>query len=64
MIDPLRAATQIAGSGLDAQSVRLRIVSENLARIWPRRLRLPRERIRATCAKTAERLMSPTRFAC
>jgi flagellar basal-body rod protein FlgC len=31
MIDPLRAATQIAGSGLEAQSVRLRIVSENLA---------------------------------
>jgi flagellar basal-body rod protein FlgC len=31
MIDPLRAATQIAGSGLEAQSVRLRVVSENLA---------------------------------
>jgi flagellar basal-body rod protein FlgC len=31
MIDPLRAATQIAGSGLEAQSVRLRIVAENLA---------------------------------
>ena len=31
MIDPLRAATSIAGAGLDAQSVRLRVVSENLA---------------------------------
>ena len=31
MIDPLRAATSIAGSGLEAQSVRLRVVSENLA---------------------------------
>ena len=31
MIDPLRAATSIAGSGLQAQSVRLRVVSENLA---------------------------------
>ena len=31
MIDPLRAATSIAGSGLDAQSLRLRIISENLA---------------------------------
>ena len=31
MIDPLRAATSIAGAGLNAQSVRLRIVSENLA---------------------------------
>ena len=31
MIDPLRAATNIAGSGLQAQSVRLRVVSENLA---------------------------------
>lgn len=31
MIDPLRAATAIAGAGLDAQSVRLRIISENLA---------------------------------
>jgi flagellar basal-body rod protein FlgC len=31
MIDPLRAATQIAGAGLDAQSTRLRVVSENLA---------------------------------
>ncbi len=31
MIDPLSAATRIAGSGLDAQSVRLRIISENLA---------------------------------
>ncbi len=31
MIDPLRAATGIAGAGLEAQSVRLRVVSENLA---------------------------------
>ncbi len=31
MIDPLRAATSIAGAGLEAQSVRLRVVSENLA---------------------------------
>jgi flagellar basal-body rod protein FlgC len=31
MIDPLRAATSIAGAGLNAQSVRLRVVSENLA---------------------------------
>ena len=31
IIDPLSAATSIAGSGLQAQSVRLRVVSENLA---------------------------------
>jgi flagellar basal-body rod protein FlgC len=31
VIDPLRAATTIAGAGLDAQSVRLRVISENLA---------------------------------
>lgn len=31
MIDPLRAATGIAASGLDAQSVRLRVIAENLA---------------------------------
>jgi flagellar basal-body rod protein FlgC len=31
MIDPLRAATSIAGAGLEAQSIRLRVVSENLA---------------------------------
>lgn len=31
MIDPLRAATAIAGSGLEAQSVRLRVIAENLA---------------------------------
>jgi flagellar basal-body rod protein FlgC len=31
MIDPLRAATAVAGSGLDAQSVRLRVIAENLA---------------------------------
>ena len=31
MIDPLKTATSIAGSGLQAQSNRMRIVSENLA---------------------------------
>lgn len=31
MIDPLEASLKIAGSGLEAQSARLRIVSENLA---------------------------------
>ncbi|KAB2873637.1 MAG: flagellar basal body rod protein FlgC [Bauldia sp.] len=31
MIDPLRAATTVAGSGLQAESLRLRIVAENLA---------------------------------
>ncbi len=31
MIDPLKTATQIAGSGLQAQSTRMRIVAENLA---------------------------------
>jgi flagellar basal-body rod protein FlgC len=31
MIDPLRAATSIAGNGLEAQSARLRVISENLA---------------------------------
>ena len=31
MIDPLRAATSIAGAGLQAQSVRLRVVAENIA---------------------------------
>src|SRR6516225_4475536 len=31
MIDPLRASLSIAGSGLEAQSTRLRVVSENLA---------------------------------
>ena len=31
MIDPLRAASAIAASGLDAQSVRLRVVAENMA---------------------------------
>lgn len=31
MIDPLSAASKIAGAGLEAQSVRLRVVSENLA---------------------------------
>jgi flagellar basal-body rod protein FlgC len=31
MIDPLRSATSIAGAGLEAQSVRLRVVAENIA---------------------------------
>jgi flagellar basal-body rod protein FlgC len=31
MIDPLQASLRIAGSGLEAQSARLRIVSENMA---------------------------------
>ncbi|MEP9375425.1 flagellar basal body rod protein FlgC [Aquabacter sp. CN5-332] len=31
MIDPLKAATSIASSGLEAQSMRMRIVAENLA---------------------------------
>jgi flagellar basal-body rod protein FlgC len=31
MIDPLQASLQIAGSGLEAQSARLRVVSENIA---------------------------------
>jgi flagellar basal-body rod protein FlgC len=31
MIDALKASLQIAGSGLDAQSTRLRIISENIA---------------------------------
>ena len=31
MIDPLQATLNIAGSGLEAQSARLRVVSENMA---------------------------------
>ena len=31
MIDPLQASIQIAGAGLEAQSARLRVVSENIA---------------------------------
>lgn len=31
VIDPLKAATRIAGGGLEAQSARMRIVAENLA---------------------------------
>jgi flagellar basal-body rod protein FlgC len=31
MIDPLQASIKIAGAGLDAQSTRLRIISENVA---------------------------------
>jgi flagellar basal-body rod protein FlgC len=33
MIDPLKVATAIAGAGLEAQSTRLRVVSENLANL-------------------------------
>ncbi len=31
MADPLQATLRIAGSGLEAQSVRLRVISENIA---------------------------------
>ncbi len=31
MIDPLQAAIRIAGAGLDVQSARMRVVSENIA---------------------------------
>ncbi len=31
MIDPLQASLRIAGSGLEAQSTRLRIISQNIA---------------------------------
>jgi flagellar basal-body rod protein FlgC len=31
MTDPLRASLRIAGSGLDAQATRLRVISENIA---------------------------------
>jgi flagellar basal-body rod protein FlgC len=31
MIDPLQASIRIAGAGLDAQSTRLRVISENIA---------------------------------
>lgn len=31
MIDPLQASARLAGAGLEAQSMRLRIVSENIA---------------------------------
>lgn len=31
MIDPLTASSKLAGAGLEAQSLRLRIVSENIA---------------------------------
>jgi flagellar basal-body rod protein FlgC len=31
MIDPLKVATRIAGAGLEAQSLRMRVVAENIA---------------------------------
>jgi len=31
MIDPLQASLQIAGSGMEVQSMRLRVISENVA---------------------------------
>ena len=31
MIDPLQSSLRIAGSGLEAQSVRMRVISENIA---------------------------------
>ena len=31
MIDPLQAALEIGGSGMEAQSMRLRVISENVA---------------------------------
>src|SRR5579863_457807 len=31
MLDPLQASLRIAGSGLEAQSARLRVISENIA---------------------------------
>jgi flagellar basal-body rod protein FlgC len=31
MIDPLRASSKLAGAGLEAQSMRLRVISENIA---------------------------------
>ncbi len=31
MLDPLKASLQIAGAGLDAQSTRLRVISDNIA---------------------------------
>jgi len=33
MIDPIKASMSIAGSGLEAQSSRLRVVSENIANV-------------------------------
>lgn len=33
IVDPLKASLQISASGMDAQSTRLRIVSENLANV-------------------------------
>lgn len=33
MIDPLKAAGQIAGDGLSVQSTRMRVVSENIANV-------------------------------
>jgi flagellar basal-body rod protein FlgC len=31
MIDPLQASSRLAGAGLEAQSMRLRVISENIA---------------------------------
>jgi len=33
MIDPLQAASRLAGAGLEAQATRLRVVSENIANV-------------------------------
>jgi flagellar basal-body rod protein FlgC len=33
MIDPLKVASRIAGAGLEAQSLRLRVVAENIANV-------------------------------
>ncbi|AWB23200.1 flagellar basal body rod protein FlgC [Methylobacterium currus] len=33
MIDPLQTATRLASAGLEAQSLRIRVVSENLANV-------------------------------
>ena len=33
MIDPLMTATRLASAGLEAQSLRMRVVSENLANV-------------------------------
>jgi flagellar basal-body rod protein FlgC len=33
MIDPLKVASRIAGAALEAQSLRLRVVAENIANV-------------------------------